>query len=148
MKSFFLQIDLRFGILTLLYCFFAWLHAFRDCFSFSVVLLVFSDRYIAGISHSLVQVHRHKKLSVIALAYPFRAKPSRPRSPILELCFAPLLARFGLVSTPIRNFLNLAPRRPPSRGVDNFRPQYQVAPNSRIIISTLIQNLFFIISYT
>ena len=98
--------------------------------------------------NSLVQVHRNKKLSIVALAYPFRTKPSRPRSPILELCFAPLLDRFGSVSTPIRNFLILVHCRPPSRGVDNFRPQYQVAPNSRIIISTWIQNLFFIVSYT
>jgi hypothetical protein len=146
--SFFWQIDLRFGILTLLYCFFAWLHAFGVCFSYSVVLLVFSDRYIAGISDSLVQVHRHKKLSIIALGYPFRTKPSRPRSPILELCFAPLLDRFGSVSTPIRNFLNFVPRRPPSRGVDNFRQQYQVAPNSSLTISTCALGLKLFISYT
>ncbi len=107
-----------------------------------------SDRYITEISDSLVQVHRHKKLSIVALDYPFRTKPSRPRSSILELCFAPLLDRFGSVSTLIRNFLILVHCRPPSKGVDNFRPQYQVAPNSRIIISTWIQNLFFIISCT
>ncbi|MFN9901239.1 MAG: hypothetical protein ACK55Z_21150, partial [bacterium] len=74
-----------------------------------------------------VQVHRHRKLSIIALDYPFRTKPSRPRSLLSELCFAPLLARFGLVSTPIRCFLNFVHCRLPSRGIDNFPPQYQVA---------------------
>ena len=133
--------------MTLLYCFFAWLHAFGVCFSYSVVLLVFSDRYIARISDSLVQLHRHKKLSIVALAYPFRTKPSRPRSSILELCFAPLLDQFGLVSTPIHSFLNFVHCRLPSRGIDNFAPQYQVALSWILIRLSQIQNLFFIISY-
>ena len=55
---------------------------------------------------------------------------------VLELCFALLLAQFGLVWTPIQRFLIFVPCRPPSRGVDNFRPQYQVAPDSSMIIST------------
>ena len=82
------------------------------------------------------QVHRQKKLSIVAYTNPIEALFRRVFSTQTKLYFRCLNVRFGVVSTPIQRFLFCVPQRGGILSPTTFRHQHSIVETSSVIHST------------